>query len=350
VSRSPGGILGLSTINTKVLMAVVPTSPHGNERLLADIGGTNARFAWQNGAGEPINHMVILPCAGYPALADAMRHYLAILGRNAPANCAIAIANPVFGDQVQMTNHHWAFSIRALKLQFGFTTLRVLNDFTALALALPALRPSELRQVQGGQAAPLAAKALIGPGTGLGMSGLLPDGRGGWVAIEGEGGHVTLAACTAREQQLLQWFSSRYGHASAERAVCGQGLADIHRALQEIDGAKVVAEFGAAGVVAAALEHGDSSALEALELFCALLGTVAGNLALTLGARGGVYIGGGIVPRLGEVFSRSAFRRRFEAKGRFARQLSEIPVYVIQAGQSPALRGAAAALEIDSPQ
>jgi len=323
--------------------------PRGDARLLADIGGTNARFAWQDGAGESLDEPVILPCARYATLSAAMRHYLSIVGRSAPANCAIAIANPVRGDQVRMTNHHWAFSISALKLEFGFTRLRVLNDFTALALALPALSPAELYQVSGGHAAPFAAMGLIGPGTGLGVSGLLPDGRGGWTPITGEGGHVTLAACTPREQAVLQWFSARYGHASAERALCGQGLADMHRAVQEIDGAKAVVEFGAAGVVTAALERDDLRALEVLGLFCAFLGTMAGNLALTLGAHGGIYIGGGIVPRLGEAFRRSAFRQRFEAKGRFAGSLAEIPVYVIQARQSPALRGAAIALEQDQP-
>jgi glucokinase len=177
------------------------------------------------------------------------------------------------------------------------------------------------------------------------VSGLLPDGRGGWIAIEGEGGHVTLAACTPREQSVVQWLSSRYGHVSAERAVCGRGLADIHRAVQEIDGAKAFVDLDAAGVVSAALECEDPQALEALDLFCAFLGTVAGNLALTLGAYGGIYIGGGIVPRLGNVFRRSSFGQRFESKGRFAQGLAEIPVYVIKAAQSPALRGAAIALE-----
>lgn len=335
----------------KEMLTAAPAGSSAGARLLADIGGTNARFAWQRGAGESITDVVILPCAGYAALVGAMRHYLALLGRSPPANCAIAIANPVYGDRVRMTNHHWAFSIRALKAQFGFKALRVLNDFTALALALPALKPAELCQVQGGRPLPCAAMGLVGPGTGLGVSGLLPDGRGGWLAIEGEGGHATLAACTPREQAVLQWLVARYGHASAERALCGQGLADLHRAVQEIDGAKAVAELDAAGVVSAALEGDDSPAREALALFCAFLGTVAGNLALTLGAHGGVYIGGGIVPRLGEAFfRRSAFRQRFEAKGRFSQRLSEIPVYVIQAKESPALRGAAIALEQERPE
>jgi glucokinase len=208
-------------------------------------------------------------------------------------------------------------------------------------------KPAELCQVGGGQAVLFAAIGPVGPGTGLGVSGLLPDSRGGWIPIQGEGGHVTLAACTPREHAVLQWFNSRYGHVSAERAVCGQGLADMHRAVREIDCAQASVGLDAAGVMSAALSGDDPWAREAVDLFCAFLGTVAGNLALTLGARGGIYIGGGIVPRLGEAFGVSAFRRRFEAKGWFTRHLKEMPVYVIHARQSPALRGAAMALEDD---
>lgn len=332
---------------TEKMLTAAQVSPRGDERLLADIGGTNARFAWQNGSGESIDDLVTLRCAEYVTLADAIKHYLAIVGRDAPPCCSIAIANPVLGDKVKMTNHHWVFSINALKVQFGFSKLRVLNDFTALALALPTLEKGELCQIGGGQAVPFAAIGLVGPGTGLGVSGLLPDGRGAWIPIEGEGGHVTLAACTPREHAVLQWLSSRYGHASAERAVCGQGLADMHRAVREIDCAEAVADLDAAGVMSAALGGNDPWAREAVDLFCAFLGTVAGNLALTLGAFGGVYVGGGIVPRLGEVFKTSAFRQRFEAKGRFTLRLMEVPVYVIQARQSPALHGAAMALEDD---
>lgn len=330
-------------------MTALPGSPGGGGRLLADIGGTNARFAWQAGAGAgaSIDDLVILPCAGYASLADAIRHYLGVVGRSAPPDCAIAIANPVHGDQVRMTNHRWTFSIKALKEQFGFAKLRVLNDFTALALALPTLKPEELRQVQGAKAAPFAAMGLIGPGTGLGVSGLLPDGQGGWIPIEGEGGHATLAACTPREQAVLRWLSRRYGHVSAERAVCGQGLVDIYLAIKEVDGCAPDAGLDAATVASAALDGGDPWSREALDLFCAFLGTVAGNLALTLGARGGIFIGGGIVPRMGEVFEHTAFGQRFKAKGRFAQFLADVPVYVIQSGQSPALRGAAIAL--DSP-
>ncbi|MBY0464729.1 MAG: glucokinase, partial [Burkholderiales bacterium] len=267
------------------------------------------------------------------------------LGRGVPQHVAIAIANPVTGDQVTMTNHHWSFSQTAVQAEFGLTTLRVLNDFTALALAVPALPANELRQVGGTVARPDAPKALIGAGTGLGVSGLVPDGRGGWIALQGEGGHVTLPAATPRERIVMDGLARLYGHASAERAVCGQGLLDTYTLLCQADGVTSIRCTTPAEVTDAALAATDVHAVEALNLFCALLGSVAGNLALTLGAHGGVYIGGGIVPRLGQWFDASPFRARFEAKGRFAAYLQAMPVWVITAAQSPALLGAARALD-----
>ncbi len=314
-------------------------------RLLADVGGTNARFAWQSAAGAPIENQITLPCADYASLEAALRDYLARIERPQPEVCAIAIANPVYGDRVQMTNHHWSFSIGALRQALGFARLEVLNDFTALALALPGLAPESLCQVGGAQAQPGTAIGLLGPGTGLGVSGLLPDGRGGWVPLQGEGGHVSLAPVTPREQRVVEFLTQRYGHASAERAVSGMGLVDIHRALCLADGASPPEDWSAAQVSEAALSGRDARCEEALSMLCAFLGSVAGNLALTLGAKGGVYIGGGIVPRLGEWFLHSPFRARFEAKGRFQPYLAEIPVWVITASQSPALVGAARALD-----
>lgn len=322
----------------------------GPARLLADIGGTNARFAWQPGAGAAIGDILVLPCERFATLADAIRRYLDTVGRPAPPACAIAIANPVVGDEVRMTNHHWSFSISALQAQFGFRTLRVLNDFSALALALPTLPAHELRQVGGGPAVARAAIALIGPGTGLGVSGLLPDSHGGLVPLQGEGGHVTLAGCTPREQAVLDRLRERYGHASAERAVCGQGLVDIHAVLQAIDAPGTVpVAASAAEIVDGALNRNDAACRETIDLFCAFLGTASGNLALTLGALGGVYIGGGIVPRLGAAFDASPFRERFEAKGRFRSYLAAIPVFVIQSDVSPAFVGAARALDSATP-
>jgi len=328
---------------TTMSIASVPAGP---ARLVADVGGTNARFGWQEHPGAVIGTVMTLPCADHATLGDAIGVYLAKVGQPAPRACAIAIATAIVGDLVRMTNHHWAFSIAALQAQYGFEQLLVLNDFTALALALPLLAADELRQVGGGAAVTGSAMALIGPGTGLGVSGLVPDGRGGLAPLQGEGGHVTLAGRTPREQRVLDRLDALYGHASAERAVCGQGLVDIHAALQAIDVPAAPARtFTAPEIVAGALERGDADCWEALDLFCAFLGTAAGNLALTLGARGGVYIGGGIVPRLGEAFDQSPFRARFDAKGRFSDYLAAIPVHVIVAQQAPALRGAARALD-----
>ena len=315
-------------------------------RLLADIGGTNARFAWQEATGEPLRDAAILSTLEHASLAAAIRHYLAGAGIATPRWCAIGIANPVTGDRVQMTNHPWSFSTSELQAELGFARLLVLNDFTAMALALPELEPHELRQIGGTTAVPDAAMALIGPGTGLGVSGLLPCGTHGvWVPLSGEGGHVSLAPATPREEAVLAWLRARHGHASAERAVSGPGLVALHEALASLDGASGVRTLPSPEISARALAATDARCVEALALFCALLGSAAGNLALTLGARGGVYIGGGIVPRLGEAFARSPFRARFEDKGRFRDYLEAIPVFVIDTPVSPALRGAARALD-----
>ena len=309
-------------------------------RLLGDVGGTNARFAWQDDAGAPLRDIATLATADHATLADAIRAYLAALGRPPPAWCAIGIANPITGDHIRMTNGPWAFSIEATRLELGLQRLVVVNDFTALALALPDLAAHELRQLGGGAAAADQPIGLIGPGTGLGVSGLIPGG-GRWWPLQGEGGHVTLAATNDREAAVLGALRATFGHASAERANSGQGA--LHAAVCTLDAVSGAA-LTAAEVSDRALARNDARCVEALDLFCGFLGNVAGNLALTLGARGGVYLGGGIVPRLGDAFTRSRFRACFEAKGRFSTYLAAIPVFVIDTPVSPALRGAARAL------
>lgn len=313
-------------------------------RLVGDIGGTNARFGWVEGPGAPVAGVVAWPVAGLPGLEAAIDRYLAERGQAVPPWCAIGIANPVTSDRVQMTNHHWSFSIDAVRRRFGFGRFLVLNDFAALALSLPALAPSELRQVGGDAPVPGAPLGLVGPGTGLGVSGLMPGPGGrGWMPVTGEGGHATLAPLDDRESAVLAVLRARFGHVSAERAVSGQGLVNLYRAVCEVDGV-AWAELAPPDVSARALAGSDPQCATALDLFCSFLGNVAGNVALTLGARGGVYIGGGIVPRLGEAFARSCFRARFEGKGRFRSYLAGIPAYVITA-PTPALTGAARALD-----
>ncbi len=313
-------------------------------RLLGDVGGTHTRFSWQEADAAPLVDTVTLSSADYPTLAEAMRAYLARVGRQAPPWCAFGIANPITGDAVRMTNHDWSFSIRGLQQEMGFERLVVINDFTALALALPALGASDLRQLGGGAAAMGSAIGLIGPGTGLGVSGLLPAGANQWIPLQCEGGHVSLAASNEREAAVIGVLREAYGHVSAERAVSGVGLEALFKAVCRLDGRALDAPWPAATISERAIAGSDPQAVEALDLFCAFLGSVAGNLALTLGALGGIYLGGGIVPRLGDTFTRSRFRDAFEAKGRFRDYLAAIPVFIIEADVSPALLGASRAL------
>lgn len=314
-------------------------------RLLGDVGGTNARFGWQSRKGAALEHVHVLPCADYADIALAIEAYLARAGVSAPAAACIGIANPVTGDHITMTNHHWSFSTQALQQRLSLQRLKVINDFTALALALLSL-PAEQRTQLGGQTACAhSAIALIGPGTGLGVSGLIPHGDTGWSAISGEGGHITLAAQTTLEFQVIEHIRQQYGHVSAERVLCGQGLVDLHLALATVQQQVATANLSPGDIVQRALTDKDTACLQTLDMFAGFLGSVAGDLALTLGARGGVYMGGGIVPRLMGWFEHSSFRARFEAKGRFASYLQKIPVWVIQASESPALWGAANALD-----
>lgn len=312
-------------------------------RLLADVGGTNARFAWIAGEGAPIGHVQVLACARHASLHEAVLHYLELQGLTNPRAMAMGIATAVVGDAVNMTNHHWSFSQHALQTALGLDLLLVLNDFTALAMALPSLSRHQLRQIGGRAPEADAPKALLGPGTGLGVSGLVPSAAG-WVPLAGEGGHVTLAAQDDREESLIRCLRQRYGHVSAERALSGAGLVALYEAVCQLDG-RDAETLLPSDVSSRALTGEDSACVEALSHFCALLGSVAGDLALTLGARGGVYIGGGITPRLGDYLTTSRLRERFEAKGRFQPYLADIPLLVIDATVSPALEGAARALQ-----
>ncbi|MCV2370458.1 glucokinase [Roseateles oligotrophus] len=327
----------------------LPSTAAGYPRLLADVGGTNVRFASQFIANGPLQQTGVYACADFESLCDAICHHLWREGLGRPRSGAIGIATPITGDHVRMTNHRWTFSIKAMQEALGLQRLLVLNDFSALALALPTLHADARCQVGGGVAVAGAPIALIGPGTGLGVSGLLPsiDG-GGLVPLGGEGGHVTLSSCDPEEQAVLNILHRRFGHVSAERALSGPGLENLYLALAQVQGHKVEA-LQAQQVTAAALARSDRIADGALDLFCSLLGGAAGNLALTLGARGGVYIGGGIVPRLGLRFAESKFRQSFEAKGRFRAYLSEIPSYVVQASEQAALQGACRALDVGMP-
>lgn len=310
-------------------------------RLIADIGATFARFALETGPGE-YAHPRSLRCADHADFHAAVRAYLDGVQPAKPAHAAVAIANPVEGDQVRMTNYPWEFSIEAMRRQLQLDTLLVVNDFTALAMAVPRLGAESRRQVGGGRACERSVVGVLGAGTGLGVSGLIPAGDG-WVSLGSEGGHTSFSPRDEREIAVLRHAWTQFPHVSFERLLSGSGLALIHRALAEHAGRRVQA-LAAREITRRALEHGDAACLETLQTFCAMLGTAAANLAVTLGARGGIYIGGTIVPGLGEFFARSPFRARFEDKGRFSGWLAQIPTFVITDAQAT-ITGASAILD-----
>jgi glucokinase len=309
-------------------------------RLLADIGATHARLALETAPGV-LRAVRVLRCDDFPGILPLLQAYLADHEGVRINHGAFALANPISGDYIRMTNRDWQFSTDEVRRALSLNTLLIVNDFTALAMSLPALTPKDLMQVGGGEPTPNAVIGVLGPGTGLGVSGLIPTADG-FVTLGSEGGHTSFAPSDEREYFILQYAWRQLQHVSGERLISGPGMELIHRALAERNGIKAP-ERTAQEVMEAALIRHDPLCLEVLETFCAMLGTVSSNLAVTLGAVGGIFIGGGIVPRMGDWFKTSTFRARFEAKGRFSEYVSAIPTYVIMA-ENPAFIGVASIL------
>ena len=309
--------------------------------LVGDIGATHARFGLVS-PDVKLLHSRTLADEDYPTIEDALAAFLAERGElPMPRRGAIAIASAITGDRVAMTNHPWSFSVQELKARFAFERFEAINDFTALALALPHLAPEHRPQVGGGAPAAGAALGVLGPGSGLGVSGLIPA-EARWIPLAGEGGHATMAPATDRESAVLDRMRRHFDQVSAERVLSGPGLVNLYNTLAALDGVPSRG-YTAAQITDAETGASDPLCFESTTMFCAMLGTMAGNLALTLGARGGIYIGGGIVPRLGQRVAESPFRARFEAKGRFSPYLAAIPTYVVT-HPLPAFLGCAAVL------
>ncbi|HJP37530.1 MAG: glucokinase [Gammaproteobacteria bacterium] len=302
--------------------------------MLADIGGTNTRCALVGTDNAP-RKIQVFKNRSFANLTELLAHYI----KSQPPDCRpvsgkFAVAAPIRADSIQMVNIDWQFSTESLRRSLRLEQLQLFNDFEALAIGLPNLTPDDIRQVGGGNAAPNQPKAVLGPGTGLGVASLIST-QDGWQAISGEGGHVTLPAVTPQEAELIKELYERFGHCSAERLISGPGLELLHMTLHKSKAIK-------AARIAAQAEDGDEQAGATFNIFFELLGTIAADLALTMGALGGVYIGGGIIPRHAELFAASGFRRRFETKGRYGDYLESIPTYLI-VSEHPTLAGLAAA-------
>jgi glucokinase len=294
--------------------------------LLGDIGGTNARFAVLSGNTlGPIDH---LPVSHYRSMIDAVEGYLGRRRDRSRINAAVfGVAGPVEGGRCVLINSQWAIDAAELRAASGFKSVSVINDFEALAHALPHLNGRDVKPLAAGKPSQGESMAVLGPGTGLGMAGVIRrEGRA--TIIPTEGGHTTLPGATSREDAVIAHLREKFGHVSAERALSGPGLENLHAAIAAIGGI-VVSSRTAAEITREALDRGCPVSLAAVDMFCAMLGTVAGDLALMFRARGGVYIAGGIAPRIVDLLARSEFHARFVAKGRFQPYLESVPVAVI---------------------
>ncbi|WP_414013096.1 glucokinase [Limnohabitans sp.] len=312
--------------------------------LLGDVGGTHARFALVCGNNALISQVMVLSTGQFPDLASAVTAYLHQIGNPKVGDACIAIANPILGDVVEMTNNDWRFSIEKTRQTLQLENLLMLNDWEAMAMAAPAFGTIDLEQIGKGSPVDNAPKGLIGPGTGLGVSSLVRSRRGDWVPIAGEGGHVSLSPSCEREADILRTLWQIFPHVSAERVISGMGLENLYQAICLLN-ATAAEPLNAVQVSQRGMAATDPACEEALDRLCRFLGNTAGNLALTLGARGGIYIGGGVIGQLGGYFAQSGFRAAFEAKGRFDKYLMDIPTYVVRKEQ-PALIGCAMALGV----
>jgi len=302
--------------------------PNSHLAVVGDVGGTHARFGLADLARPEleVEQPLTFLCADYESGHAALTAYLDRLGVAAlPDAVAIAVAGPVVDGAMSFTNMSWRLSEAGLKA-FGFGRAALINDYGALALAAAHLSPADWRTVGPEVSPPGGSVAVLGAGTGFGASLLARDGRGEAI-VSTEGGHIAFAPSDEVEVQVLQILAKAFGRVSVERILSGPGLVNLHRALCEISGAKTACASPAD--ITASARAGEKPAIETLERFCAIFGAVAGDFALSYGAQGGVYLAGGIAPRLLDILQTSAFRSRFEAKGRFQDYVAAIPTRVV---------------------
>ena len=310
--------------------------------IVADIGGTNARFGLVTDIqdGQPvIGEVHVLNGSEYETIQDAIRAYIELLAIATPQAACVAIAGPIDGDDARMTNLNWSFKQSEVKKEFGFTQFAAINDFASLSIATSKLTDEDLIPVKDGERDPQGNKAILGPGTGLGVAGLAYNDKG-WLPIPSEGGHVNIAPATELECDVIKAAIKQHGHVSAEVFISGPGLVHLYKALADVRGEQTK-ELQPKDVTSFALDNSDALCKETLELFCSFIGTLSGNLALTYGARGGVYLAGGILPRFADFLRASDFNKRFSEKGVMSHYVKDIPVSIIGHKQ-PGLLGSAA--------
>lgn len=314
--------------------------------LVADIGGTKARFALSAagpGRGPHLWAMHEFWVDHFDSLAEAIQYYLTRLHEPLPRRAVIAVASPVTGGHIQFSNSPWSFSIAALQAEAGLEKLEVINDFAALGRAIPYLEAADLRAI-GAVPEPLLHDeherqcAVLGPGTGLGVCRIVLR-QGPPLVLETEGGHIGFAPADAYEAAILAFLLRRYPRVSVERLISGPGLENLHAAVCTIDDSPRSA--GGPVEIIAGAQRGEATCTRAVELFCSILGSFAGDVALLHGAWHGLYLGGGMTARLLPWIRNGAFRQRFEAKGRFEALMRGIPTHAITHAQ-PGLLGAAA--------
>lgn len=299
-------------------------APSAAPALLADIGGTNARFRLL--ADGAVRDLATLRVDQHASVEAAIEAALADRPGVRPSTAVLGVAGPVIDGRMRLTNADWTIDERRIAAHGAFAQVRLINDFAAVAWSIPDLAGDDVEKLGGGAGDAAAPSVVLGPGTGLGAAAYLPNDGG--MVVPGEGGHVTLAAANEREDAVLRWLRGRFGHVSVERAVSGPGLENLYQAIAAIDGV-AVADRPAEAISGAAMAGDCAVSREALDMFCALLGGFAGDLALTFSARGGIFLGGGILPQIASALPGSALRERLVDKGRFREWLSAIPVWLI---------------------
>ena len=302
-----------------------------NPYIVADIGGTNARFGIADEQGITNTHT--FACNAFDSFEDVFTAYLETSNCNDIKHAAIAIATHVSDDNVEFTNLPWAFSISAIAKRHHFKHFKALNDLAASAIAIPLLNESQTIKICDNKEVPMSAKALLAAGTGLGMSGLLPNGDT-WIPIEGEGGHISICATTKFEHELLTLLYRKHGFVSAEMILSGRGLTHLHTTIANVKGLEIN-KLAPADIVAKGISGKDEHCELVLNTYCGFLGSVAGDLALVLGAQNGVYIGGGIVNHMRDFFVKNThFREHFINKGQKENYMKNIPIHLISDTQT----------------